>query len=556
MAVSANRLELLQIAKMVAEEKSIEKSVVLEAMEEALRKAARSRYGDENEIRAQIDKSTGEIRLFRVRKVVEIVEEPAVEITVEEARYEKPDASPGDFLATSLPPLDFGRIAAQTAKQVITQKVRDAERERQYDEYKDRVGEIVTGVIKRVEYGNVIVDLGRAEAVMRRDQVIPRELMRQNERVRGLIFDVRRENKGAQIFMSRTKPEYMGALFAQEVPEIYDGVIELRSVARDPGSRAKIAVYSNDPGIDPVGACVGMRGSRVQAVVNELQGEKIDIIPFSEDPATFIVNALQPAEVAKVVLDDETRRVEVVVPDDQLSLAIGRRGQNVRLASQLTGWTIDIMTEAEESDRRQEESLAKSKRFIKALDVDDTLAHLLVAEGFENLEEVAYVAPEELLTVEGFESELVAELQNRAKDFLLAEAQAADDKRREIGVADDLASVEGLTPQMLVALGEQEIKTLEDFAYCAADELTSKDDGILKMFPLDQEEASDMIMAARVALGMVDADDVFGPEVLPDDQDAGDEALENEVSEENTLAQDEGDLVGGSGEGLEAPKTV
>lgn len=556
MAVSANRLELLQIAKMVAEEKSIEKSVVLEAMEEALRKAARSRYGDENEIRAQIDKNTGEIRLFRVRKVVEIVEEPAVEITVEEARYEKPDASPGDFLATSLPPLDFGRIAAQTAKQVITQKVRDAERERQYDEYKDRVGEIVTGVIKRVEYGNVIVDLGRAEAVMRRDQVIPRELMRQNERVRGLIFDVRRENKGAQIFMSRTKPEYMGALFAQEVPEIYDGVIELRSVARDPGSRAKIAVYSNDPGIDPVGACVGMRGSRVQAVVNELQGEKIDIIPFSEDPATFIVNALQPAEVAKVVLDDETRRVEVVVPDDQLSLAIGRRGQNVRLASQLTGWTIDIMTEAEESDRRQEESLAKSKRFIKALDVDDTLAHLLVAEGFENLEEVAYVAPEELLTVEGFESELVAELQNRAKDFLLAEAQAADDKRREIGVADDLASVEGLTPQMLVALGEQEIKTLEDFAYCAADELTSKDDGILKMFPLDQEEASDMIMAARVALGMVDADDVFGPEVLPDDQDAGDEALENEVSEENTLAQDEGDLVGGSGEGLEAPKTV
>ena len=510
MAISANRLELLQIAKMVAEEKSIEKDLVLEAMEEAIRKAARSRYGDENEIRAQIDKVTGDIRLFRVLQVVELVEEAATEISLEDAQAEKPDASIGDFLATPLPPMDFGRIAAQTAKQVIMQKVRDAERERQYQEYKDRVGEVVTGVIKRVEYGNVIVDLGKAEAVMRRDQVIPRELMRQNERVRGLIYDVRRENKGAQIFMSRTKPEYMAALFAQEVPEIYDGVIEIRAVARDPGSRAKIAVISNDPGIDPVGACVGMRGSRVQAVVSELQGEKIDIIPFNPDSATFIVNALQPAEVAKVVLDDETARVEVVVPDDQLSLAIGRRGQNVRLASQLTGWTIDIMTEAQESERRQEEFLAKSQRFIEALDVDDTLAHLLVAEGFEDVEEIAYVEPEELLAVEGFEQDLVEELQRRAQDFLQAEANAADEKRREMGVADDLAAVEGLSPQMLVALGEQEIKTLEDFAYCAADELTSREDGILKEFGLEEAEASAMIMSARVVLGWVTEEEAFG----------------------------------------------
>ena len=538
MAISANRLELLQIAKMVAEEKSIEKDLVLEAMEDAIRKAARSRYGDENEIRAQIDRTTGDIRLFRVLKVVEAVEEPAIEISLADAQAEKPDASIGDFLATPLPPMDFGRIAAQTAKQVIMQKVRDAERERQYNEYKDRVGEVVTGVIKRVEYGNVVVDLGKAEAVMRRDQVIPRELMRQNERVRGLIYDVRRENKGAQIFMSRTKPDYMAALFAQEVPEIYDGVIEIKSVARDPGSRAKIAVLSNDPGIDPVGACVGMRGSRVQAVVNELQGEKIDIIPFNPDAATFIVNALQPAEVAKVVLDEETARVEVVVPDDQLSLAIGRRGQNVRLASQLTGWTIDIMTEAEESERRQEEFLAKSRRFIEALDVDETLAHLLVAEGFEDVEEVAYVEPEELMAVEGFESDLVEELQRRAQEFLEAEAVAADEKRREMGVADDLAAVEGLTPQMLVALGEQEVKTLEDFAYCAADELTSKADGILKDFNLAEDEASGMIMSARVVLGWVTAEEAFGgdEEAAEEDlEETGAEAQDAETTEEATV---------------------
>ena len=507
-AISANRLELLQIVELVAREKSIDKEIVIEAMEEAIQKAARSRYGAENEIRAQIDKKTGDIRLFRVIEVVEEVENPAVEIALHDARRTKEDAEIGDFLADALPPMDFGRIAAQTAKQVIVQKVRDAERQRQFEEYESKNGEVMTGVVKRVEYGNVIVDLGRAEAIMRRDQVIPREHIRNNERIRGYIYDVRRENRGPQIFMSRTKPELMAALFAQEVPEIYDGVIELKSVARDPGSRAKIAVQSNDSSIDPVGACVGMRGSRVQAVVNELQGEKIDIIQWSPDVATFIVNALAPAEVAKVVLDEERDRVEVVVPDDQLSLAIGRRGQNVRLASQLTGWTIDILTEAEESERRQEEFMAQSKLFMEALDVDDTLAHLLFAEGFSNLEEIAYVAPEELMAVEGFEEELVGELQRRAGEYLEREANAANEKRIELGVEDALAEVEGLTTHMLVTLGESEVKTLEDFAGCAADELTSDDDGILKAFPLLEEEASQMIMSARLALGWITAEDL------------------------------------------------
>ncbi len=543
-AVSANRLELLQIADLVAREKSIDKDIVLDAMEEAIQKAARSRYGAENEIRAQIDKKTGDIRLFRVLEVVDLVDEPAVQISLEEAREDKPDAEVGDYLASTLPPMDFGRIAAQTAKQVITQKVRDAERQRQYEEYKDRVGEIMTGVVRRVEYGNVIVDLGRAEAVMRRDQVIPREHIRQSERIRGFIYEVRRENRGPQIFMSRTKPEFMGALFAQEVPEIYDSIIEIRSVARDPGSRAKIAVVSSDPSIDPVGACVGMRGSRVQAVVNELQGEKIDIIPFTDDVASFIVNALQPAEVAKVVMDEENARVEVVVPDDQLSLAIGRRGQNVRLASQLTGWTVDIMTEAEESERRQEEFMAQSNLFMKALDVDDTLAHLLVAEGFTELEEIAFVEPEELLAVEGFEEDLVTELQRRAGDFLEKAAREADDKRIEIGVSDDVADIEGLTPQMLVTLGEDQVKTLEDFAGCAADELTSPEDGILRKFPLTESVASDMIMSARVALGWITAEEAFA---------ASNEHTNAEGEEESNETADDGQVSNETSEATETP---
>ena len=513
----------------MAREKAIDREIVLEAMEEAVQKAARSRYGAENEIRAQIDRASGEIRLFRVMEVVEEVENPSTQLTVDEARREKEDAQIGDFLADPLPPLDFGRIAAQTAKQVIVQKVRDAERERQYNEYKDRVNEIVTGVVKRVEYGNVIVDLGHAEAIMRRDQVLPREHFRNNDRVRGFIYDVRREARGPQIFMSRTKPEFMAALFAQEVPEIYDSIIEIKAVARDPGSRAKIAVLSNDGGIDPVGACVGMRGSRVQAVVNELQGEKIDIIQWSPDPATFIVNGLAPAEVVKVVLDEEANRIEVVVPDDQLSLAIGRRGQNVRLASQLTGWTIDILTEQEESERRQEEFLAQSKRFMEALDVDETLAQLLVAEGFSEVEEIAYVEADELVTIEGFDEGLVGELQRRAAEVLESELEAADQRRRELGVEDAVAEMEELTPAMLVALGEADIKTLEDFAGCASDELTSSDDGILKQFDLTEEGANALIMDARRRVGWITDE----PEEAPEEagEEAGEEAAEEAAGE-------------------------
>lgn len=522
--VSANRLELLQIADAVAREKSIDREIVLEAMEEAIQKAARSRYGAENEIRAQIDRNTGDIRLFRVVEVVEVIDNPPVQISLEDARLDKADAEVGDFLASPLPPMDFGRIAAQTAKQVIVQKVRDAERERQFEEYKDRVGEVITGVVKRVEYGNVIVDLGRAEAIMRRDQVIPREHIRQSERIRGFIYDVRRENRGPQIFMSRTKPEFMAQLFAQEVPEIYDNIIEIKAVARDPGSRAKIAVASSDSSIDPVGACVGMRGSRVQAVVNELQGEKIDIIQWSPDFAGFIVNSLKPAEVAKVVIDEEGERIEVVVPDEHLSLAIGRRGQNVRLASQLTGWAIDILTEQEESERRQEEFLAQTKAFVEALDVDETLAQLLVAEGFSDLQEVAFVEPTELLAVEGFDDDLVVELQRRAQDHLGKEAAAADERRRELGVEDALADIEAFTPQMLVALGEAEVKTLEDLAGCAADEVTSKVDGILRNFAIEEATASTIIMSARVALGWISEEDLIADaKKAEEDAEAGEE---------------------------------
>src|SRR6201981_3807368 len=401
MAVSANRLELLQIADAVAREKSIDRGIVIAAMEDAIAKAARSRYGSETEVRAEIDPKKGELRLSRHMLVVEAVENPANQIGLEDARRHNPAAQIGDVIADTLPPLEYGRIAAQSAKQVIVQKVREAERDRQYQEFKDRIGDIVNGIVKRVEYGNVLFDLGRGEAIIRRDEMLPRETLRNGDRVRAYIYDVRREARGPQIFLSRTHPQFMAQLFAQEVPEIYDGIVEIKAVARDPGSRAKIGVISRDSSVDPVGACVGMRGSRVQAVVNELQGEKIDIIPWSQDPATFVVNALAPAEVAKVVMDEEQRRIEVVVPDEQLSLAIGRRGQNVRLASQLTGWDIDILTEAEESERRQEEFRTRSKMFIDALDVDDVIAHLLVTEGFTSVEEVAFVASEELASVEG-----------------------------------------------------------------------------------------------------------------------------------------------------------
>ncbi|MEN3952158.1 transcription termination factor NusA [Iodidimonas sp. SYSU 1G8] len=498
-AISANRLELLQVADAVARDKVIDRELVLEAMEEAFQKAARSRYGAEHDLRAHIDRLTGEIKLRRVITVAEEIENEAAQMSLKDAqrRYPGHELEIGSEISEELPPMDFGRIAAQTAKQVITQKVREAERARQYNEYKDRQGDIINGIVKRVEYGNVVVDLGRAEAVIRRDEALPRENLRNGDRVRAFIYDVRQEPRGPQIFLSRARPEFMAQLFAQEVPEIYDGIIEIKSVARDPGSRAKIAVMSNDGGIDPVGACVGMRGSRVQAVVNELQGEKIDIIQWSPDVATFVVNALAPAEVQKVVLDDDNERIEVVVPDDQLSLAIGRRGQNVRLASQLTGWTIDILTEAEESERRQQEFQSRSSLFMDALDVEETIAQLLVAEGFADLDEVAYVELDELASIEGFDDDIAQELQNRARGALQKRDEEADDKRKQLGVKDDVAEIELLTPQMLVKLGEAGVKTLDDLAEFAGFELIESGEGPLQGFELTEDDANAIVMAAR-----------------------------------------------------------
>lgn len=487
------RPELLQVADAVARDKGIDRDEVLEAMEQAIQKAGRSKYGHEHDIRAHIDRKTGEIQLARYLEVVETIENEATQLTLAQALRKKPGAVVGDFLVDPLPPIDFGRIAAQTAKQVIVQKVRDAERQRQFNEYKDRVGEISNGLVKRVEFGNVIVDLGRAEGLLRRDELIPRETFRTGDRVRAYIFDVRQEPRGPQIFLSRTHPMFMAKLFAQEVPEIYDGIIEIKAVARDPGSRAKIAVISHDSSIDPVGACVGMRGSRVQAVVAELQGEKIDIIQWSPDVATFVVNALAPAEVTKVVLDEEAGRIEVVVPDDQLSLAIGRRGQNVRLASQLTQWTIDIMTEAEESERRTEEFRSRSNMFIQALDVDDVIAHLLVTEGFSSVEEVAYVPLEDLADIEGFDEGVADELQNRARTFLSEQDERYDLMRKDLGVVDEVAAIEGLSPALLVKLGNRGVKTLDDLGDLASDELVD----IVGKDAMTEDQANTVIMAAR-----------------------------------------------------------
>jgi N utilization substance protein A len=518
MAVSANRLELLQIADAVAREKVIDREIVLAAMADAIQKAARSRYGSESNIRADINSKTGEIRLQRLLEVVEVAEDYGTQIPLELARDRNPDAKLGDFIADPLPPMDFGRIAAQSAKQVIVQKVREAERDRQFDEYKDRIGEIVNGTVKRVEYGNVIVDLGRGEGIIRRDEMIPRENMRYGDRVRSYVYDVRREQRGPQIFLSRTHPQFMVKLFTMEVPEIYDGIIQIRSVARDPGSRAKIAVISNDSSIDPVGACVGMRGSRVQAVVGELQGEKIDIIPWSQDPASFIVNALQPAEVAKVVLDEDAERIEVVVPDEQLSLAIGRRGQNVRLASQLTGWDIDIMTEAEESERRQKEFNERTNLFMDALDVDEMVGQVLASEGFAQVEELAYVELDEIAGIEGFDEETASEIQTRAREYLDRLEAEMDEKRKALGVADELRSINGMTGQMLVALGQDGIKTMEDFAGCAADDLvgwserkdgeTKRFEGLFSKIEISRTEAETMILEARLAAGWITQEDL------------------------------------------------
>ncbi len=521
--VSANKLELLQIADAVAREKAIDRKIVLGAMEDAIAKAARSRYGSETEVRAEIDPKSGELHLSRHMLVVETVENPAMQISLEDARRRHPAAQIGDTIADPLPPLEYGRIAAQSAKQVIVQKVREAERDRQYDEYKDRIGDIVNGIVKRVEYGNVVVDLGRGEAIVRRDEMLPREVFRNGDRIRAYIYDVRREQRGPQIFLSRTHPQFMSKLFAQEVPEIYDGIVEVKAVARDPGSRAKIAVQSRDSSVDPVGACVGMRGSRVQAVVNELQGEKIDIIPWSQDIATFVVNALAPAEVAKVVLDEERERIEVVVPDQQLSLAIGRRGQNVRLASQLTGWDIDILTEQEESERRQAEFENRTRMFIDSLNVDEVIGQLLASEGFNSVEELAMVDVKEIASIEGFDEDTAAELQNRASEYLAKIEAELDAKRVELGVEDALRDIPGVTTAMLVRFGENGIKTVEDLAGCATDDLagwterkdgeSKREPGILDGFEMSREDAEAIIMQARLKAGWVTEADLAPPPV-------------------------------------------
>ena len=540
LGISANRAELLQIADAVAREKSIEREIVIEAIEEAMQKGARSKYGAEHDIRAHIDPKTGELTLKRVLTVVEDmpdalvepdgeiiaeqeldengepIEKPVGRIGITDALHRDKDAFIGKTYEEILPAFEFGRVQTQMARQVVTQKVREAERERQYEEFKDRVGDIINGTVKRVEYGNIIVDLGRGEGIVRRDQSIPREAFNIGDRIRTYIYDVRREAKGPQIMLSRAHGGFMAKLFAQEVPEVYDGVIEIRAVARDPGSRAKMAVLSNESSIDPVGACVGMRGSRVQAVVAELQGEKIDIIQWSPDEATFLVNALAPAEVSKVVIDEEEDRVEVVVPDEQLSLAIGRRGQNVRLASQLCGWQIDIITEAQDSERRQREFSERTILFQEALDVDEMVAQLLVTEGFATVEDIAYVDDMELAEIEGFDEDTAAELQARAREHLDKATAELDAKRKELGVEDGVLNVRGVTLPYAVALGTAGVKTVEDLADLTTDEIRggfevkgaerTRITGALESFGLTNEDAERLILDARVAAGWIEAD--------------------------------------------------
>ena len=487
------RPELLQIAESVAREKSIDQNIVIEAMENAIQSAAKRKYGQELEIRAGINRKSGEIEIARVLKVVEEVDNKAIEITLEEGKKRDNSANIGDYFYEPLPPIELGRVAAQTAKQVIVQKVRDAEREKQYEEFKDRVGEVVNGLVKRVEYGNVIVDLGRGEAFIRRDDVIPRETFRPGDRIRSWISEVKQEQRGPQVYLSRTANEFMSKLFTQEVPEIYDGIIQIISVARDPGSRAKISVLSKDNSIDPVGACVGMRGSRVQAVVAELQNEKIDIIPYSEDVPTYLVNALAPAEVTKVVLDEEEKKVEIVVPDEQLSLAIGRRGQNVRLACQLTGWDIDILTEGSESERRQSEMKNISQLFIDKLNVDEVIAQVLVTEGFSSLEAVAYVPISDLIEIEGFDEKIAEELRERALASLKEKEESLKNDIEKMGISNELSEFEGLNPSILVKLGNANIKTIDNLADLASDELKE----ILEDISITSKEADEIIMRAR-----------------------------------------------------------
>ncbi len=561
--ISANRLELLQIADAVAREKGIDKEIVIASIEEAIQKAARSRYGAEHDIRVAIDTKTGETSIKRYVTVVEDDVEfeegegiGMMRLADAQAFYGK-DTTIGQVFDEELPPFEFGRVQTQMARQVVFGKVREAERERQFEEYKDRVGEIVNGVVKRVEYGNVIVDLGRGEGVMRRDQSIPRENFNLGDRIRCYIYDVRSETKGPQIMLSRAHGGFMAKLFAQEVPEVYDGVIEIRAVARDPGSRAKMGVVSNDSSIDPVGACVGMRGSRVQAVVAELQGEKIDIIQWSPDEATFIVNALAPAEVSKVVMDEDDERVEVVVPDEQLSLAIGRRGQNVRLASQLTGWQIDILTESQESERRQKQFAETTQLFQDALDVDEVIAQLLATEGFVSVEDIAFVEPHEIAEIEGFDEDTAEELQARAREFLDKASAELDAKRVELGVEDGILEIEGITLPMAVALGEGDVKTVEDLAGLVPDDLRGwyetkdgervRETGSLESFNLTPEDAETLIMRARVVMGWVEAPPE--PEYIEEEYYEGEEGVE--YAEAAPEGEAEGEIEGEQPESAE-----
>lgn len=514
MANTPNNLELLHIADAVAREKVIDRNIVLDAMSSAIQKAAKSRYGQDNNITASIDPKTGEILLYRLLDVVENVEIYASQIMLEDAKLRKADAKIGDIIEEKLPPMEFGRIAAQSAKQTIVQKVREAERDKQYEEYKDKVGEIISATVRRVEYNNVLVDLGCGEAIIRRDELIPNEVFRYGDRVRAYVYDVRREQRGPQVFLSRTHPQFLAKLFNMEVPEIYDGVVEIKAVARDPGSRAKMAVMSRDTSIDPVGSCVGMRGSRVRAVVAELQGEKIDIISWTADEASFIVNALQPANISKVILDETSKNIDVVVAEDQLSLAIGRRGQNVRLASQVTGWDINIVTEEQEAENRQAEFIKHSKLFIEALDVDEMIAQVLVAEGFSTIEDLAYIDLSELSSIEGFDEDTAVEIQNRAKDSIAQNEKKLHDELKNLGVNLNLLELPHATLPMLIEFGKDGVKTIEDFAGYAVDDLCGwkekqKDqikhyDGVLKNIPISRTEAEEMITSARLKAGWID----------------------------------------------------
>jgi len=485
--------ELIQVIDAVAQEKGLNAEEIYIAVEEAIRKAARAKYGVEYEIEAKINRQTADIDLFLCHAVVDEVMDPYTEITVEDAKKKQPEAAVGMTLKEPLPPINLGRVTAQTAKQVIYNKMREAERMKQFEEFKDKINQVVSGVVKRSDFTGVAIDLNKMEAFLRRDEMIPRESFRPGDRIRAYVLDIRNDHRGMQILLSRTHPMFLAKLFAQEVPEIYDGVIEIKGVARDPGSRAKIAVHTTDPSIDPVGSCVGVRGSRVQAVVDELQGEKIDVITWSANPATTIVNALAPAEVERVVLDEDNHRIEVIVPDDQLSIAIGRRGQNVRLASMLTGWQIEVMTASDAEAKRAEHYKKLSHAFIDALDVDSVIAHLLVGEGFESVREIAEIDLDELKAIEGFDEDIAQELQNRGKQFVEQQESSFKKEYGALGGTDELvAFLPELELNDFIALVKDGVKTIDDFAGLASDEL-------VELLPsvLTERKASDLIMRAR-----------------------------------------------------------